>query len=117
MESSSMPAPENKAASADAVAALNEFNRIFHAFRETNDDRIAQIEQRLSADVITEEKLSRIDRALDETKARLDRVSLDAARPRLGGETKSFGLDREHKAAFRSYMRSGEASGLKSLEE
>ena len=111
--------PETKAVSADAVAALNEFNRTFHAFRETNDERLAQIEQRLSADVVTEDKLARIDRALDETKQRVDRFVLDAARPRLGLSEKSFNAEtgREHTAAFRAYMRAGEASGLKSLEE
>ena len=118
MQSSTISnAPENKAAPAEAVAALNEFNRTFHAFRETNDDRIAQIEQRLSADVITEEKLARIDRALDETKQRIDRVTLDHARPHLGAnDVKNNVHDREHKAAFRGYMRSGESGGLKSLE-
>ena len=111
-------APEHKAVSADAAATLDEFNRVFTAFRETNDDRLAQIEQRLTADVITEEKLNRIDRALDETKQRIDRVTLDAARPRLGVDERKMddASVREHKTAFRAYMRSGESGGLKSLE-
>ncbi len=111
-------APENKAVTPEAAAAFNEFNRAFSAFRETNDERLAQIEQRLGADVLTEEKLNRIDRALDETKQRIDRVTLDAARPRLGLAQKSAEENggREHKAAFRAYMRSGESDGLKALE-
>ncbi|MDB5569077.1 MAG: phage major capsid protein [Hyphomicrobiales bacterium] len=109
-------APENKAAtSADALAELH---GVFSAFRETNDERMAQIERRLSSDVVTEEKLARIDRALDEARKRLDTRELEAARPRLGVEAKSEGPQaREHKAAFREYMRSGDSAGLKALEE
>lgn len=106
-------APETK-----APAAYDEVRRAFEAFRETNDERFAQIEQRLSVDVLAEEKLARIEGALDDARRRLDRVSLDAARPRLDGkaaETKDVALD-EHKQAFRAYARSGEASGLKALE-
>ncbi len=111
-------APENKAASAQTVGLFDDFNATFHAFRETNDERLAQIEQRLTADVLTDEKLNRIDRALDETKQKLDRVTLDNARPRLGAnaEVKAASDNAEHKAAFRSYMRSGEIIRLKSLE-
>jgi HK97 family phage major capsid protein len=107
---------ENKSYSSEA-AAFDELHRAFSAFRETNDDRLAQLEARLSADVITEEKLARIDRAIDETKSRLDRFALDSARPRLGAGVKSDFADREHKAAFGLYMRAGEASGLKGIEQ
>ena len=40
----------------------------FEAFRETNDERLSQLETRMSGDILTEEKLQRIDRALEETK-------------------------------------------------
>ncbi len=107
-------APETK-----AVVDLDAMHRAFASFRETNDERLAQIEGRLSADVLTEEKLARIDRALDETKSRLDAQAIERARPRLALSEKSAGdaSANEHKAAFRSYMRSGDSAGLKSLEE
>src|SRR4051812_14809484 len=71
---------------------------VLAAFRDTDDGRLAGIETRLSADVLTEEKLARIDAALDETKRRLDRLSLDAQRPALGGSTKARDpLAHEHK--------------------
>ncbi len=109
-------APENKAAT--SIDALADLHGAFSAFRETNDERMAQIERRLSSDVVTEEKLARIDRALDDTKKRLDNRELEAARPRLGVDTKSEEPQaREHKAAFRQYMRSGDSAGLKALEE
>src|SRR4029078_13262724 len=52
-------APESK--SAEVAAAFDEFNRDLEAFKETNDTRLADIETRLSADVVTEDKLARIE--------------------------------------------------------
>ncbi len=109
---------ETKAISADASAALGDIHRAFSAYCETNDERLQQIERRFSADVVTQDKLARIDQAIDETKSRLDRVLIDRSRPQLGanGAIVSAGL-REHKAAFGAYMRDGESGGLKALEE
>ena len=107
----------NEANTSIEAKALNDtMQRAFAAFRETNDERLAQIEDRLGADVVTEDKLDRIDRALDETKSRLDRVQLDLARPSLGASDRDDPRRREHKAAFDTYVRAGEASGLKALE-
>jgi HK97 family phage major capsid protein len=110
---------EIKSAAQDIAGAVDDLHRAFAAFRETNDSRLDQIESRLSADVLTEEKLARIDSALDETKARMDRIALERARPGMSRDDaagQSSG-SREHKAAFRAYMRSGESNGLKALEE
>ncbi len=118
IETKSAARPENKAAGGAVDAALDEFGRAFEAFKETNDARLAQIETRLSADVLTEEKLARIDAALDQAKTRLDRISLDRARPALGaGPEPRDALSAEHKSAFDLYVRAGEAAGLKRLEE
>ena len=110
-----MTSIETKSAASDAV--IDEMHRVFGAFRETNDERLAQIEGRLSSDVITEEKLTRIDAALDDTRKRMDRMLVEKSRPPLAGENREEPMSREHKAAFRSYMRTGEASGLKGIEE
>jgi HK97 family phage major capsid protein len=108
----------NKAAvSSEANLVLDEMHRIFSAFRETNDERLAEIEQRFSSDVVTEEKLARIDQALEKTQRRMDRMLVEKARPPLSVETRAEPLQREHKAAFRAYMRTGEAGGLKVIEE
>src|SRR6476661_85243 len=110
-----MTSIETKSAASDAV--IDEMHRVFGAFRETNDERLAQIEGRLSSDVITEEKLTRIDAALDDTRKRMDRMLVEKSRPPLAGEHREEPISREHKAAFRSYMRTGEAAGLKGMEE
>ncbi|HEX8418098.1 MAG TPA: phage major capsid protein, partial [Methylobacterium sp.] len=115
---------ENKAAGrlpeapGEAKAALAELSQAFEAFKETNDARLAGIDARLSADVLTEEKLARIDAALDTARTRLDRIALDGRRPPLGsdGPVPRDGAVAEHKAAFDLYVRAGESTGLKRLE-
>jgi HK97 family phage major capsid protein len=80
----------------------------FEAFKEANDDRLAQIEKRMSADVVTSEKVDRISKAIDE-------LTLKARRPSLGGEKRSE--PSEHKQAFDAYIRKGEAYGLAAIEQ
>jgi HK97 family phage major capsid protein len=109
-----MSSLETKSLAGEDVLA--DLHRAFSAFKDTNEERLAQIETRLGADVVTEEKLQKIDRALDETKQRLDRVALDIARPKLGGAPAADETAREHKSAFALYMRAGESAGLKALE-
>jgi HK97 family phage major capsid protein len=109
-----MSSLETKSLAGEDVLA--DLHRAFSAFKDTNEERLAQIETRLGADVVTEDKLQRIDRALDETKQRLDRVALDLARPKLGGAPAADDAAREHKSAFALYMRAGESAGLKALE-
>ena len=46
----------------------------FEAFKDTNDERLTQIERPSAADVVTSDKLARIDRALDETKRTIDEM-------------------------------------------
>lgn len=91
--------------------------RTFEAFKEANDERLAQIETRMSADIITTEKLDRINRAMDETKRTVDELVLKASRPQRGGSSPRFTSADEHKTAFLSYMRRGEQSSLRTLEE
>jgi hypothetical protein len=46
----------------DVALAFDEFMRAFESFKLANDERLAQIEQSISADVVTTEKLDRINR-------------------------------------------------------
>ncbi len=103
---------------AEAHGALDDLARAFDAFKAENDARLGQIERRTGVDPLTEEKLARIDAALDQARARLDRLSLDRARPPLlgGGAPRGDGIAEEHKAAFDLYVRAGESGGLKGLE-
>ena len=110
--------PRPKAAGdPDLKDAFDDFLGAFGAFREANDERLAEIERKLSADVVTEEKVERINAALDSQKRLLDRLVLKGSRPELGSPGPGRALEAsEHKAAFEAYVRSGEMTGLKRLE-
>ena len=46
------PAPEVKAVPDSVTAAFEDFMGAFEAFKDVNDRRLAEIEQKLSADVV-----------------------------------------------------------------
>lgn len=108
-------APETKA-TGDIALAYDDLRYTLEAYRAANDERLAELETRMGGDVVTSEKLVRLDGALDETRRRLDRLALDARRPALGAGEERDPAVAEHKAAFASYIRHGEAGGLKQLE-
>jgi HK97 family phage major capsid protein len=99
------------------VVTHGELLRAIEAFKETNDERLAG-ERRGGGDVLTEEKLARINASLDQHQRFIDEATLKSARPRLGrdGERGESFAQREHKAAFDTYVRAGESSGLRAHE-
>jgi HK97 family phage major capsid protein len=100
----------------DAVVTHAEMMRAFEAFKEANDERLAD----RRGDVVLEEKLARIDRAIDAQARRLDDIALKNARPAIGQDShreRARGASApEHKAAFEAYVRTGEAATLRVLE-
>jgi HK97 family phage major capsid protein len=107
-------APETKSVDADVSEAFESFMSAFEDYKQHNDRRLAEIERRGSADVVTEEKMARIDRSLDEQKRALDRLMVKQARPSLGG-----GTGRETSAvhqAFEAYVRRGDEAALRQSE-
>lgn len=110
-------APESKAIGSDLSLAFDDLRYTLETYRVSNDERLAAIEQRGATDTLTEEKLARIDAAIDDTMRRIDRLTLDRSRPALAQDGRRDPLVAEHKAAFAAYVRSGEAGGLKRLEE
>ena len=111
------PRLEIKSATGDLNGAFDDFMHAFQSFKDSNDERLDQLERRLSPDVVTTDRLERIDRALDQHKRVVDELALKTARPHLAGSsqrTSSAGL--QHKAAFEAYVRKGEAANLRDLE-
>ncbi len=100
---------ETKSAGSDVGAAFDEFMRAFEEFKETNDRRLDEIERRSGEDVLTAEKLTRIDKALDQ-------LSVKSQRMPLGGAGARSSVSLQHKSAFEGYVRKGEASSLRALE-
>lgn len=107
---------ETKAIDPEINLAFDRFLATFEAFKEANDARLDALEKR-GGDILNEEKVARIDRALDEQKQRLDRMLVNAARPHLGGDAKAYDVAAgERKAAFVRYMRKGDASLTGAIE-
>jgi HK97 family phage major capsid protein len=108
-------APETKG-SPELGSAFEEFMTTFEAFKESNDERLAQIETRMGADAVTIEKVDRINKALDEQKKAFDRLVLKRERPPLARDEHGAVAALEHKEAFETYMRSGDERALRALE-
>ena len=85
--------------------------RAFAEFKTANDARLDAIE-RGRVDVLSDEKIDRIDRALVEQKAALERLALSQRRPALAQDAPAS----EHKAAWHSYLRRGDENALARLE-
>jgi HK97 family phage major capsid protein len=112
LETKTMDAANNR----EIKSAFDEFLRAFDAFKGANDERLDALEKR-SGDVVTDEKVDRINRALDEQKRALDELTLQSVRPMIGGERKAAPYQtRERKQAFDRYVRKGDAGGLDALE-
>lgn len=92
--------------SAETRIALGEVLATFEAFKQANDERLGEIEARHSADIVLEEKVARIDAALEQQKSALNRLHLNDQRAPLDarGTAGSTGLQ--------AYMRSGDSAVL-----
>ncbi|WP_245943962.1 phage major capsid protein [Acuticoccus kandeliae] len=100
-----MVAPETKA---EMGRAFTDFMSAFEVFRETNDRRLGELEQKTSVDVVVSDKLARVEAALDANQRRMDELVLKGRRPALGG----VAAERGRPAGFDLYMRSGDATQL-----
>lgn len=109
-------APEVKAVPDGVTAAFEDFMGAFEAFKEVNDRRLSEIEEKLVSDVVTRDKVERINKAMDDQSRMIDEMLLKKMRPSLSrggvGEIEAV----EHKAAFDAYIRRGDESGLRELE-
>jgi len=104
---------ENKAATAagqESEGLLGELMTAFEEFKRTNDGRLKELEKRGSADALTEDKLGRLNAALDGAKAAMDRVALERGRPALEAGRPELGD--EYKDAFSAYVKRGEEKAL-----
>jgi HK97 family phage major capsid protein len=90
---------------------------LFETFKSANDERLALLERKAAADVITEEKVERLGAALDAATRKLDQLTARQQRPHLDAKGMAMSeTQREHKSALDTYLRSGETVGLKALE-
>jgi len=111
-------APEHKAGFSNGSRDdYDELRHTFEEFKAANDERLAVIEHK-RGDVLLEEKVDRINQALDAQHRRLDDLALRQARPSIDGirRQQRDGVPREHKSAFDAYVRAGDVDGLRQIE-
>ncbi len=92
--------------------AMADFAHTFETFKEANDERLAQIEAKSQSDSLTDQKVARIDAALSAHEKRIERLSITATQPVIGGAA----VNTEAKSAWADYIRTGNLGALKSLE-
>lgn len=101
---------EIKAGTSDDVAGMfAEFSTAFEEFKRTNNQRLADIEKRGTADGLLDGKLDRLNAVLDGQKSALDRALAEKSRPHLDGQS---GPIDAYKDAFAAYVKRGEEKAL-----
>ncbi len=98
-----MPDLETKDLKAD-------FAKTFSAFKDANDARLKALETK-NSDVLLDEKVSRLNAALDAQSKQIDNLSVSLSTPLNGGRAHT-----EAKSAWSSFIRTGDAGALTSLE-
>lgn len=93
-------------------AAQDDFASTFAAFKDANDQRLAELEAKHGADGLTLDKVERINAALDAQQKSIERLSLSMSQPGLRADVSNT----EVKSAWSTYIRTGDGSALKSLE-
>jgi HK97 family phage major capsid protein len=112
LESKALGGPSE---SLEVKEAFDELKRTIETFKAENDERLEKLERR-QADVVTNDKIDRINAAVGEQKRALDELLLAGQRPQLGGTPALSYESREHKSGFERYVRKGDASGLDRYE-
>lgn len=98
------------AAGGDLNGVMAELMSAFEEFKSTNDERLAELEKRGSADTLLDAKLDKLNAVLDGHKSALDRAAVEKARPALEGGRAVEGD--EYKDAFSAYVKRGEEKAL-----
>lgn len=92
-------------------SAMRDFLSAFEQFKQSNDERIAAVEKKKD-DIVLSEKVDRLNKAMGDQKAAIDRLALAGKRPAIAATRESD----EKKAAVDRYMRSGDASAINALQ-
>ncbi len=99
--------------------SFDQMQSAYHEYTQTNDMRLAELEQKSSRDVLLDEKLARLDEIIDGQLRHLNEIQLKSRRlPRAQPEkAMSNTAEVEHKSAFETYMRKGQETSLRALEQ
>ncbi|GLQ17943.1 phage major capsid protein [Maritalea porphyrae] len=95
----------------DVTHLFDDFMHAFEEFRSTNDARLSAIEGK-KEDVLLDQKLDRINAAMDSQNAAIENMLAKQMRPNLGADGLIVAGDSEYKDAFSAYVRKGEEKAL-----
>ncbi|MCF6216054.1 MAG: phage major capsid protein [Emcibacter sp.] len=93
--------------------ALENLTRSFETFKSANDERLAEIESKGQADVITEEKLDRLNREMTRLQEVAKGMQVAAGRPNLSAKQDQDVIKVEQKRQFfEGFIRKGHTHNL-----
>lgn len=98
---------------------LQELGHAFHTFKQVNDERLDALENKTSFDGLQEDKINRLQEAMDQTQNRLAQLQqITKQRPTIdASEHKSIARDSHYKEAFLSYICCGAEEGVRRAEQ
>ena len=88
-------------------AAVDDLGTAFQQFKEANDRRLEEMERRQTPDVLSDEKVNRLNGELDRLQGRIEKLAAVSRRSPLASELKAIDQS-EKKAAFNAFIRKGE---------
>lgn len=105
--------------------AWDGFMKTFEEFKSKNDQELAELKKKGSADVVTRDEVKKINDALTEQQKKLDEIRLEQKRTpietpeiEVGGVKRRMTEDEvKHRTAFLNWMRTDEKSDLRQLEQ
>lgn len=100
----------------DVTDRVNALGNAWEQFKQVNNARLREIEQKGYADSLYTEHLAKISHALDNYKNRLDTIETAYSRPALETEQKSAAPRSEYTKAFCNYLRKGMDAGLEQMQ-
>ena len=72
---------ETKMGPSDLKTAQADFASTFAAFKDANDQRLAEIEKKASADILLDDKVARLNAALDSQSKQIENLSVSLSQP------------------------------------
>lgn len=97
-------------------SATETLGRAFEEYKSVNDQRLSDIERRGSADILTDEKLGRMDATINSLQDAITSIKTSMRRPHKDGALSAGPLNSAYKNAFLKYVTKGNESEIGNLD-
>lgn len=99
------------------LATLEEQGKAFHAFKEANDERLSKLEAGKGGVGEIEAKLEKINATLDAQEQTVENLEKELVKSKKAAIVVGSGApNAEHRAAFRSFIKTGDVNALKAIQ-